>query len=278
LAGLVGAWTVRQRPCGEMRILEQGERPRPWRRAYRRDRDLPWARSPAARAVRGALLNFVIGPVVHHYGHPRVRGLENLRGLRPPFLLAANHSSHLDTPAILLALPPRLRRRTLVAAAADYFFDEPWKGALVALAVGAIAVERERPPRQSVKLVRRLLQEGWNLVVFPEGGRSHDGRLHRGKRGIAHLAAAAGVPVVPVGIVGTFAALPAGYHWPRRSQLEVRFGKPMFRNAQERPQPGPAGLRSATEGIMASIQALTGQELAAEEAVPLDAGGARRAS
>ncbi len=249
-----------------MAVDPEGRRPSPWRKEYRRDRDLPWARSPAARAVRSGLLNFVIGPVFRYYGRPTVFGLENLRGLRPPFLLAANHSSHLDTPAILLALPPRVRRRTLVAAAADYFFDEAWKGALVALAVGAIAVERERPPRQSVKLVRRLLSEGWNLVVFPEGGRSADGRLHSGKRGIAHLAAAAGVPVVPVGVVGTFAALPAGYHWPRRARVEVHVGSPLVTEGHPKPGPGPGGLRFATEGIMASIQALTGQELAQEGA------------
>lgn len=235
-----------------------------WRKAYRRDRDLPWARSPAARAVRAGLLNWVIGPVLSYYGHPVVSGLENLRGLQPPFLLASNHASHLDTPAILLALPPRLRRRTLVTAAADYFFDEAWKGNLFALAVGAIAVERERPPRQSMKLVRRLLTEGWNLVVFPEGGRSADGRLQRGKRGIAHLAAAAGVPVVPVGVVGTFSVLPTGYRWPRRSQVEVRFGSPMFTKGHPKPGPGPLGLRTATEGIMASIQSLTGQERVAD--------------
>ena len=251
----------------------EGRRPSPWRKAYRRDRDLPWARSPAARAVRSTLLNFVIGPVLRYYGNPKVVGLENLRGLKPPFLLAANHSSHLDTPAILLALPPRLRRRTLVAAAADYFFDEAWKGALVALTVGAIAVERERPPRQSVKLVRRLLNEGWNLVVFPEGGRSADGRLHKGKRGIAHLAAAAGVPVVPVGVVGTFAALPAGYHWPRKAQVVVHFGAPLFTNGRPKPGPGPGGLRNATEGIMASIQALTGQELAPDGTARPEASG-----
>ncbi len=244
----------------------EGRRPSPWRKEYRRDRDLPWARSPAARAVRSGLLNFVIGPIFRYYGRPTVFGVENLRLVRPPFLLAANHSSHLDTPAILLALPPRLRRRTLVAAAADYFFDEAWKGALVALAVGAIAVERERPPRQSMKLVRRLLADGWNLVVFPEGGRSADGRLHRGKRGIAHLAAASGVPVVPVGVVGTFAALPAGYHWPRRARVEVHFGRPLFTEGHPKPGPGPGGLRNATEGIMASIQELTGQELAADGA------------
>ncbi len=244
----------------------EGRGPSPWRKEYRRDRDLPWARSPAARAVRSTLLNFVIGPVFRYYGRPIVFGLENLRAVKPPFLLAANHSSHLDTPAILLALPPRLRRRTLVAAAADYFFDEAWKGALVALAVGAIAVERERPPRQSMKLVRRLLADGWNLVVFPEGGRSADGRLHSGKRGIAHLAAASGVPVVPVGVIGTFAALPAGYHWPRHAKVEVHFGTPLFTDGHPKPGPGPAGLRNATEGIMASIQALTGQELASEAA------------
>ena len=246
--------------------MDDGEdqRPSPWPRQYRRDRDLPWARTPAARAVRAGLLNFVIGPVFRYYGRPSVSGLEHLRGLKPPFLLASNHSSHLDTPAILLALPPRLRRHTQVAAAADYFFDEAWKGALFALAVGAIAVERERPPRQSMKLVRRLLKEGWNLVVFPEGGRSADGRLQRGKRGIAHLAAAAGVPVVPVGVVGTFAALPSGYHWPRRSHVEVHFGPPLFTEGHPKPGPGPSGLRAATEGIMASIQALTGQELAHE--------------
>jgi 1-acyl-sn-glycerol-3-phosphate acyltransferase len=224
-----------------------------------------------ARAVRAGLLNFVIGPAFRYYGRPKVSGLENLRGLKPPFLLASNHSSHLDTPAILLALPPRLRRRTLVAAAADYFFDEAWKGALVALAVGAIAVERERPPRQSVKLVRRLLAEGWNLVLFPEGGRSVDGRLQIGKRGIAHLAAAAGVPVVPVGVLGTFAALPYGDHWPRHAQVEVRFGTPLFTAGRPKPGPGPGGLRTATEGIMASIQALTGQEYAHDPSDEADA-------
>ena len=72
------------------------------------------------------------------------------------------------------------------------------------------------------------------------------------------------MPVVPVGIVGTFSALPAGYHWPRRAQVEVRFGVPMFTSDGERPQPGPAGLRAATERIMASIQSLSGQELAAD--------------
>ena len=229
-------------------------------------RDVPWSRSPLARLAREGFLTLVLRPVVRHYGHPRVAGLEHLRGLTPPFLLAANHASHLDTAAILLALPRRLRRRTLVAAAADHFFDRPLKGALVALAVGAVAVERRRPPRESVELARRLLSDGWNLVVFPEGSRSLDGRLHTGKRGIALLAAAARVPVVPVGLLGTFAILPAGDRWPSRGQVEVRFGAPLFPDGAGRAARGGWGLRAATDRIMASIQGLTGQEVTVEPA------------
>ncbi len=222
---------------------------------------MPWSRTALAGAVRTAFILGVLRPIVQHYGHLRVSGLDNLSKLKPPFLLAANHASHMDTAAILLALPPRLRQRTLVAAAADYFFDAPWKGALVALAVGAIAVERRRSPLGSVKLVRRLVDDGWSLVVYPEGGRSTDGRLHGGKRGIAHLAAACRVPVVPVGVVGTYKALPAGKFLPHKSQVEVRFGEPLFTDTLPL-HPGPDGIRDATDGIMASIQALTGQELA----------------
>jgi 1-acyl-sn-glycerol-3-phosphate acyltransferase len=167
--------------------------------------DLAWARGPIARGVRSAFDRAVLGPIVQYYGHTKVTGLENLKGLRPPFLIAANHASHLDTPAILMALPSRLRRRTLVAAASDYFFDAPWKGVMVALALGAIAVERRRASRRSLRTLRGLLAEGWNIIVFPEGGRSPDGHLRSGKRGVAHLAVAAGVPVLPVGVLGTFA-------------------------------------------------------------------------
>ncbi len=232
--------------------------------ARRASRDLPWSRSPLAGLAREGFLTLVLRPVVRHYGHPRVAGLEHLRGLAPPFLLAANHASHLDTAAILLALPRRLRRRTLVAAAADHFFDQPLKGALVALAVGAVALERRRAPRESVELARRLLGDGWNLVVFPEGSRSLDGRLHAGKRGTALLAAAARVPVVPVGLLGTFAILPAGDHWPSRGQVEVRFGEPLLPAAPGRAAQGRWGLRAATDRIMASIQGLTGQDLTVE--------------
>lgn len=223
--------------------------------------DLSWARGPIARGVRASFDRLVLGPVIEHYGHTKVTGLENLKGLRPPFLIAANHASHLDTPAILMALPPRLRRRTLVAAAADYFFDAPWKGVLVALALGAIAVERRRASRQSLRTLRALLAEGWNIIVFPEGGRSPDGQLRGGKRGVAHLAVAAGVPVIPVGVLGTFAAMPAGSPWPKRGHFEVRFGAPLMPTRSELSNSEAARMRTVTDGIMTSIEGLTGQEI-----------------
>ncbi len=237
--------------------------------------DLSWARGPLAGVARATFLKVILAPVIQHYGHTTVTGLENLKGIRPPFLLAANHASHLDAPAILLALPSRLRRRTLVAAAADYFFDSPWKGTLVALAVGAIAVERRRASRTTLRALRGLLTEGWSLVVFPEGGRSLDGKLHGGKRGIAHLAVAAGVPVIPVGVLGTFAAMPTGKRWPTHGQLEVRFGSPLMPESLDGPSPGAARLREATNGIMASIQALTEMDGPQEEGKGLPSGSPR---
>ena len=220
-----------------------------------------WARGPLARCARATFLKVILAPLMEYYGHLKVTGLENLKGIRPPFLLAANHASHLDTPAILLALPSRLRGRTLVAAAADYFFESPWKGALVSLALGAIAVERRRAPRETIRAMRDLLIDGWSLVVYPEGGRSLDGRLRGGKRGIAHLAAAAGVPVIPVGVLGTFAAMPTGRLWPRHGQLEVHFGSPLLPDSSDALHAGGARFRDVTDGIMASIQTLTGQEI-----------------
>jgi 1-acyl-sn-glycerol-3-phosphate acyltransferase len=234
--------------------------------------DLSWTRGPIARGVRATFDKVVLGPIVEYYGHTKVTGLENLKGLRPPFLIAANHASHLDTPAILMALPPRLRRRTLVAAASDYFFDAPWKGVMVALALGAIAVERRRASRQSLRTLRGLLAEGWNIIVFPEGGRSPDGRLRSGKRGVAHLAVAAGVPVLPVGLLGTFAAMPAGSPWPKKGHIEVHFGSPLMPTRSDAADSGAARMRMVTEGIMASIEGLTGQEISVDQPTAPQAG------
>src|SRR2546425_4794565 len=99
--------------------------------AMRTPPDGAWARGLPARAARSMIVTGLFGPLVRAFGPLSVSGLENLAGLEPPFILTANHSSHMDTPALLLALPPRLRRRTLVVAAADYFYKNRLVGGLV---------------------------------------------------------------------------------------------------------------------------------------------------
>jgi 1-acyl-sn-glycerol-3-phosphate acyltransferase len=190
--------------------------------------------------------------------HPKISGLENLEDCNPPLILAANHSSHMDTPLILNSLPKDLRRRTLVAAASDYFFSSRLMGLFVSVAIGAVPMERRTASKESMAQVDKLLEEQWCLVMYPEGSRTPDGRLYKGKTGIARLALSSQVPVVPVGIVGTYGAMPAGRSWPVPGQVEVRFGKPL---TFERYSLGAANqlvLRAITDQIMYDIMALTG--------------------
>jgi 1-acyl-sn-glycerol-3-phosphate acyltransferase len=208
--------------------------------------------------ARGFFLNGGLRPIIRHYVHPKISGLDNLEGSGPPLILAANHSSHMDTPLILNSLPKDLRRRTLVAAASDYFFSSRLMGLFVSVAIGAVPMERRTASRESMAQVDKLLEEQWCLVMYPEGSRTPDGRLYKGKTGIARLALSSKVPVVPVGIVGTYGAMPAGRSWPVPGQVEVRFGKPL---TFERYSLGAANqlvLRAITDQIMYDIMALTG--------------------
>ena len=164
----------------------------------------------------------VFGPLVGAFGHPTVSGLENLHGLEPPFIVAANHSSHMDTPALLLALPPRLRRRTLVVAAADYFYKNRLVGGLVSLSLGTVPLDRKRGGAESIGTIEQLLAEGWAVLAFPEGSRTRDGRLHRGKTGIARLATSARVPVLPV---KRWSASGTSPEWQGRAQQGIRDGQ-----------------------------------------------------
>jgi 1-acyl-sn-glycerol-3-phosphate acyltransferase len=167
--------------------------------------DVPWARSAPARAVGAALLVFVLGPVIALYVRARRRGHERFAQLTGPVVLVANHSSHLDTPAILRALPAAWRRRTVVAAAADHFYQ-----------------------RRSVASGVSLL---FNTVPVSRAGGGADARRHQ-------------IPIVPVRVTGTHAAMPPSASWPhrikgrllsRRHQVEVAFGAPIAPRADETP-------------------------------------------
>jgi 1-acyl-sn-glycerol-3-phosphate acyltransferase len=120
-----------------------------------------------------------------------------------PVIFAANHLSHMDTPLLLTNLPVQFRHRTVVAAASDYFFDRTWKAVLSSFTLATIPIERSKVNRKSGDTAAELLEDGWNLVIFPEGGRSPDGWTQPFTAGAAYLARRTGRPVVPVYLHGT---------------------------------------------------------------------------
>ncbi len=172
-------------------------------------------------------MDSVVSPAFRLAASPDVVGAEVLDLVDEPVILVANHSSHLDTPLLLSVLPRAMRDRTCVAAAADYFFDRTWKAHLFAFSLGAIPLERRKANRSSAELAVRLVREGWNLLVFPEGGRTPDGWMQEMRGGAAYVAEHTGRPVVPAYLSGTYAMLPKGGQGLRRGSVRVLFGRPL---------------------------------------------------
>ena len=200
--------------------------------------DVSWARCSYAKAARAALLGFGLGPMIDYYVRTRVVGGEVFDRLSHPVIFVANHSSHLDTPTILRALPRKWRRNTAVAAAADYFYNKRWKANGVALLFNTVPLGRKGGGlgNGATDHVDRLIDDGWNLVMFPEGTRSRDGEVGKVHSGAAVIAAHHGIDIVPIYIHGTHEAMPPGRNWPkripgrvfsRRHEVEVRFGDPI---------------------------------------------------
>lgn len=202
------------------------------------DLDVPWTRARAARLLREVLVCGVLGPLMDLYTRRRVAGHERLDDFAGPVVFVANHNSHMDTPVILRALPGRWRRRTAVAAAADYFYDKRRNALSASLVFGTVPLDRNSGagvgPEQTAHL-DRLIGDGGSLLVFAEGTRSRDGRVRALRSGAALLAAEHHVPIVPIYVSGTGEAMPRGHRWmvfkagrpgPRHS-LEIRFGKPI---------------------------------------------------
>lgn len=191
------------------------------------DYDTDWARKPAATLARRAIQATVLRSVVQALADPTVDGLDRLEHVDGPVVFTPNHHSHLDTALLLAALPARFRDNTVVAAGADYFFDKRPKAFLSALALNAIPLERKKVSRRSSDRALELLRDDWNLIIFPEGGRSPDGWAQEFKPGAAFLAIRRGCPVVPVHLEGTDEVLPKGSSRPRPARCTVTFGLPI---------------------------------------------------
>ena len=208
-----------------------------------------WARRLPARALREVVQGAGLDPLLRSQVSPRVRGLDVLGGVEPPVLFVANHSSHFDTPLILCSLPVQWRRRTAVAAAADYFFDTWWRASGSAIVFNTFPIERRGGSLSSTP--GDLLREGWNVVVYPEGTRSADGWVGRFRMGAAWLAAEHDAPVVPVTIRGSYAAMPRGRGWPLpgRPPVAVRFGPPIRPDGQSARELAPR-IRAAVAQLL----------------------------
>jgi 1-acyl-sn-glycerol-3-phosphate acyltransferase len=206
------------------------------------DYDTAWARRYPARLARAALVEAVARPAVAALADPERHGLDRLDGLDRdggPVIFAANHHSHLDTPVIVTSIPEPWRHMLFVVGAADYFFRTPVTSVLSALAIGAVPMERGGIGRRSADRAADLVERGWSMLIFPEGGRSPDGWGQPFRGGAAYLAVRCGVPVVPIHVQGTGRILPKGKKVPRPATVRLTFGAPL------RPSPGESTRRFA---------------------------------
>ncbi len=157
----------------------------------------------------------------------KVRGAENLPR-EAPFILVANHASHLDVLALAAPCPARLRDRLFPIAAGDTFFEKVPIAAFAAYALNALPLWRKHcDPRDLEELRRRLVDERCAYVLFPEGTRTRSGEMGRFKRGIGALVASTPVPVVPCHLAGAFQAFPSHRRFPRPGKLTLTVGPPL---------------------------------------------------
>jgi 1-acyl-sn-glycerol-3-phosphate acyltransferase len=199
-----------------------------------------------------AAMRLALIPVGHALFRPVVEG----RGHVPrsgPVILAANHLSFVDSLVVPLFAP----RPVSFLAKAEYFRrGRPSRPLFTALS--AVPVDRGgyRAAQESLELALAVLTAGGAFGIHPEGSRSPDGRLYRGRTGVAWLALKSGAPVVPVALLGTDRVQPIGARLPRPGQITVRFGPPLIFAEED----GAKARRRVTDEIMAAIQRLSGQE------------------
>jgi 1-acyl-sn-glycerol-3-phosphate acyltransferase len=188
---------------------------------------------------------------------PKVKGLRNVPGTGP-VIIASNHLSFSDSIFMPLVVP----RKVTFLAKSEYFTSPGPKGLLKKLtfiALGQVPVDRSGGRRSEAALITglKVLAEGKCLGIYPEGTRSPDGRLYKGRTGIARLAIESGAPIIPVAMFNTEKIQPTGTVVPKVMRVEMIFGEPMY---FEGDSSDLLYLRDVTDKIMATIQSLSGQE------------------
>lgn len=201
-----------------------------------------WNRGRLARWHRRFHLPLWVLPLARVFLWVKAEGLENLRGLEPPVIFAPTHQSHMDVPAILAALPAKWRYRVAPAMSKEFFRAHFYPGQhtgrewftnslnyyLAALMFNAFPIpQREAGARQTLRYAGELLNEGWCILIFPEGTITKTGEINPFQPGIGMLGSKLGVPVVPVRLEGLQDVLPPGAKFPTPGRVRVKFGPPL---------------------------------------------------
>ncbi|MGQ0838633.1 lysophospholipid acyltransferase family protein [Actinokineospora sp.] len=202
----------------------------------------------------------LLGPLLHLFFRPRIEGAENIPD-EGGALLASNHLAVSDS----FFLPLKVDRRVTFPAKIEYFTAPGIKGKLKKwffTGVGQIPIDRSGGSSAQAALDTgvRLLREGNLMGIYPEGTRSPDGRLYKGKTGIARIALEAGVPVIPIAMFGTDKANPIGSKMWKPYPIRIKVGKPLDFSRYRGLQGDRFVERSITDEVMYALMELTGQE------------------
>jgi long-chain acyl-CoA synthetase len=223
----------------------------------RRDHFRLWTNAPFLREVRTTWDALIHGPLYRSFATLRVQGIEELENLDGPVFFVANHLSYFDQPSVMFALPPKIRYRTATAAWEEFFFGE-YHGVdrilrRLCYEYGTVLFNLFPLPQTqgfsgALAHMGKLADAGVNILIFPEGGHSRDGKMQPFQLGLGVMVKELGIPVVPVKISGTDQVLPHDARYPKQGKVTVTFGKPL-RFRYEEPAEIVAMTRQAVEKL-----------------------------
>lgn len=187
----------------------------------------------------------------------KINGINNIPK-EGPFIVAANHASYMDHLMIGYCVVPRLNKKLHFLAKKEHF-DNIIKRAWHTYG-GAIPVDREKGGKKALRAALKALKQGKTIAVHPEGTRSLTGKLQKAKTGVARLALITKVPVLPIGLIGTFEILPKGKYIPKFKKAVMNIGKPMYFQEYYNRKINKRILREVTNKIMREIARLSKQK------------------
>jgi len=207
-------------------------------------------------------MRFVVAPLARLVYRPIIEGRDNVPK-HGAVIIASNHLSFIDSVVIPICAP----RPVVFIAKKEYWEGKGIRGALTRgwfNAIGSIPVERgtHRAAQESLDAALQVLKDGQAFGIYPEGTRSRDGRLYRGKTGVGWLALTAQVPVVPCAVIGTDKLQPVGARFPRVARFTVRFSEPLTFAPPSTGTTAAQARRAVTDQVMDAIAAMSGQQRA----------------